>query len=212
MDAEDDIRSFDVRSPFSPFTPKDSVVSFEITPSTDPLVVNQIQSIDENETVASTTTKKTGEKQVPNKNMLASGLKSVESNPSKSYRGRMIPTKTMLTNALKSTIVISTPRKCITLQGIKNYMASEYDITKEQVKSRMPYVKRVLHEFLDTNQIKRKSGKGFVGSFYVPASSKLRKSKKSSRKVKKSTKKRNVKKVKPHRMKAAKPRRMKARK
>ncbi|XP_075169652.1 uncharacterized protein LOC142241741 isoform X2 [Haematobia irritans] len=104
----------------------------------------------------------------------------------KTKSGRPIASKIMVEKALQSTRngnEEDSERKYITLQGIQKFIALHYFLTSDEIKKRMPYIKRFLHQLLESKKIFRKNGVGLIGSFYVPSSFKERTNKRSTPKT-----------------------------
>ncbi|XP_061389096.1 histone H1-I-like [Musca vetustissima] len=137
-----------IQSPFVPITPKDSLSAMDSEPPISP-----------------------PKKPMPRK---------IAPLPTR----KTIPTKTMVMEALKTITKLDEPqpdplsrqRKTLSLRGIQKFMALKYFVTKPDMKSRMPYVKKYVRDLLAKGQLKSvKPGAGITGSFWVPAKSELKK-------------------------------------
>lgn len=94
----------------------------------------------------------------------------------------------MLQEAIKSLSTKS--RKGFSLASIRKYLLDNYLRSANEIKHRMPYMKKFFKSALETGEIKNVKGLGLSGSFRVPRTSKLHKNAKKAlkKRVKKNLK------------------------
>ncbi|KAM7343187.1 uncharacterized protein ACRADG_010328 [Cochliomyia hominivorax] len=83
------------------------------------------------------------------------------------------PTKTMLQEAIKA--IAARSRKAFSLASIKQYIMENYLPTSNEVKRRLPYMRRFFKNALESGDIIHVKGHGLTGSFRVPQTSPMHK-------------------------------------